>query len=163
MKRIILIRHGKSAWNDPNLRDHDRPLAERGERDVTFMADRLQSEDRIPELILCSSALRATQTAELIVKKLGINPQKLKTYKELYHASPFQMATVLKDQDDSINTIALVGHNPGMNEFIEKIDTSFDNLPTSGQYGILLPIKKWAHLDFKTMETWFLDYPKKHI
>ena len=161
MKRIILIRHGKSAWNNPNLSDHQRPLAERGLRDVPVMARRLQADNRLPELILSSSAVRAMQTTELLMHTLGYDSEKLIIYPSLYHASARQMLTVIKEQDDSFSTIALVGHNPGMNELIEEINPSFENLPTSGLYGIELSIRSWKETSFELMKTWFFDYPKK--
>ncbi|MEP0712905.1 MAG: histidine phosphatase family protein, partial [Algoriphagus sp.] len=63
MKKIILVRHGKSAWNNSELTDHDRPLATRGLNDVPMMALRLKEKGLTPDLIITSSAIRATQTS----------------------------------------------------------------------------------------------------
>ena len=62
MKTLLLLRHAKSAWSDPRLDDHDRPLNGRGERAAKAMADHIAREGPRPDLILCSTAMRTRQT-----------------------------------------------------------------------------------------------------
>lgn len=87
MKKIILIRHGKSAWDQPWLADHDRPLAERGLNDVPKMAKRLKKKGIIPDVILSSSALRAVDTAKITAEILGFPEEDIVFEENLYHAS----------------------------------------------------------------------------
>jgi bisphosphoglycerate-dependent phosphoglycerate mutase len=70
MKRLFLIRHAKSSWDDPALPDKDRPLGDRGRRDARKMGKRLAKRDVKPDLILSSPARRALKTARIIAKKL---------------------------------------------------------------------------------------------
>lgn len=161
MKKIILVRHGKSAWNNPNLTDHDRPLAARGLDDVPEMGFRLKEKGIIPDLIISSSATRAIQTASLLAEVLHLPKSKLIYDKNLYHASGSMILKTIQRQDDLKELIFVVGHNPGMNDFIDFFGGNLDNLPTSGQYGWLVDTEHWIQLRPENTRTWFIDYPKK--
>ena len=161
MKKIILVRHGKSAWNNPNLTDHDRPLAERGLNDVPEMGIRLKEKGIVPDLILSSTATRAAQTAEILAEVLHLPKTKITYEKNLYHASASTILKNIQRQDDANELIFIVGHNPGMNDFIDFFGGSFDNLPTSGQYGLLVDTEHWIKVCPENSKLWFLDYPKK--
>mgnify|MGYP002795369038 CR=1 FL=1 len=87
MKKIILVRHAKSAWDNPLLNDHDRPLAPRGLRDDPKMAKRLSKGGIEPDLILCSTAKRAVQTAEIFAREMGYKQPEIELKKNCYHAS----------------------------------------------------------------------------
>ena len=161
MKKIILVRHGKSAWNDPNLNDHDRPLANRGLENVPEMGFRLKEKGIFPDLILSSTATRASQTAEILAEVLGVSKSKLVYEKNLYHASYTMILKLLQKQDNSNELIFVVGHNPGMNDFIDFFGGNLDNLPTAGHYGFLIDTEHWVQLRPENAKTWFIDYPKK--
>lgn len=160
MKKIILVRHGKSAWDDSNLDDHDRPLAVRGLQDVPEMGLRLKERGIVPDLILSSTATRAYQTAEILAEMLTVPKHKIAREKNLYHASSTMILKCIQRIDDSNDLIFIVGHNPGMNEFIEYFKGNLDNLPTSGQYGLLVDTNHWSQLRPENTKFWFVDYPK---
>jgi phosphohistidine phosphatase len=161
MKKFILVRHGKSAWDQPFLSDHDRPLAERGLRDAPKMAKRLKKKGILPDLILSSSALRALHTAQITAEELEIPEKKIVVEENLYHASPHTILKYMRMQNDSLTTIFVFGHNPGLNDLITYLGGDTDNLPTSGQFGFRLKSDHWGELDSKTVEFWFEDFPKK--
>lgn len=161
MKKIILIRHGKSAWDYPELTDHERPLAERGLRDVPEMAARLKEKGFFPDLILSSTAVRAAHTAELIAEGLGINHGQIRFQDNLYHSSAGLLQKVLQGQDDQHELIFLVGHNPGMNELIWHLGGDMENLPTSGMFGFTILDHRWMNVKPEYAKPWFFDYPKK--
>lgn len=161
MKKFILIRHGKSAWDQPFLDDHDRPLAERGQRDVPKMAQRLKKKGILPDLIISSSALRALDTAKITAKELGYPKKEIKQDPHLYHASPHAMLKILRMQHDSVETLLLFGHNPGLNDLITYLGGDIDNLPTSGQFGFYLDADSWEELRPERVRFWLMDYPKK--
>ncbi|MFU8827788.1 MAG: SixA phosphatase family protein, partial [Brevefilum sp.] len=71
MKTLLLMRHAKSSWKDDNLTDHARPLKKRGRKDAKRIAQVMDKNDLIPDLILSSSAVRAAETAEIIADNLG--------------------------------------------------------------------------------------------
>jgi phosphohistidine phosphatase len=161
MKKIILIRHAKSAWDNPWLGDHDRPLAERGIVDAPKMANRLKKRGIHPEIILSSTAKRASETAIITAKALGFPEDEITWEKNLYHASPNTILKYIHLQKDSKNTLIVFGHNPGFNELINYLGGNIENLPTAGQFGFKLKSDHWQDLGPKTAEVWFVDYPKK--
>lgn len=161
MKKIILIRHGKSAWDEPHLLDYQRPLGERGFRDLPIMAKRLVEKNCVPDLIISSSAKRSAQTTEIIAKELAYNTDKIIFADQLYHASAKTILQVLKTQNNKLNVIFVVGHNPGMTDFIQLMGQNLDNLPTSGQFGFNLNSDSWKDLNKNNVSKWFIDYPKK--
>ena len=161
MKKIILVRHAKSSWDDPFLNDHDRPLAPRGINDAPKMAKRLKNRGIVPDLLLSSTALRAAETAKFTAKFLDYPLEEICWETGLFHASPNQILKIIRMQKDSANTILVFGHNPGLNELIAHLGGKLDNLPTSGQFGFNLKSNHWADLKPETAEPWFIDFPKK--
>ena len=161
MKKIILIRHAKSSWDNPWLTDHDRPLSDRGLRDDPIMAKRLKKRKIYPDLILCSTATRAVETAKILAKEFEFPEKEILFEKNLYHASPNKILKYIHLQKDAKDTMIVVGHNPGFNELIEYLGGKLENLPTSGQFGFLVKSDRWSDFGPKTAEVWFVDYPKK--
>ena len=75
MKVLLLMRHAKSSWGDPTIKDHDRPLNNRGKKDAPRMGKLLKENNLIPDIILSSTAKRAEMTQSLanILKILYLN------------------------------------------------------------------------------------------
>ncbi|MBV9802302.1 MAG: histidine phosphatase family protein, partial [Solirubrobacterales bacterium] len=63
-KRLFVLRHAKSSWDNPGLDDHERPLAARGRRALDVIAAHLAATGTEPELVLCSSARRTRETLD---------------------------------------------------------------------------------------------------
>jgi len=163
MKKIILVRHGKSAWDKPFLADHDRLLAKRGLRDVSLMSERLRGRGVKPSLFLTSSATRAVETAKIIAAAFDYPEKEIVIEKNLYHCTPEIILKYLRMQKDKFDLILVFGHNPGFNELIETLGGSIDNLPTSGQYGFKFDTEHWSEISSDNASFWFLDFPKKKI
>lgn len=109
-RTLILMRHAKSAWDDPMLDDHDRPLNKRGRRSATALGDWMRHAGLTPDQILCSSARRTQETCERLGLGLPAPP-----LPELYHASPAAMLDLL--QQARGHCVLMIGHNPGIAEF----------------------------------------------
>jgi phosphohistidine phosphatase len=161
MKKLVIIRHAKSSWDDPFLNDHDRPLAERGLKDAPKMAKRLKKEKIHPDAIISSDAERAKATAIITAEYLDFSPKKIDFKNDLYHASVTELLSEIKKTNDEVKTLFLVGHNPGLNDLIWKFGGEIDNLPTAGQFGLKFDIKNWDEVSSKNAKFWFFDYPKK--
>lgn len=116
MITLSLLRHAKSAWDNPGLGDFDRPLAPRGEKAAPRMGRFMADHGVTPDLVLCSTAVRARQTLDLVLPKLVAPPQ-VDYRRDLYGAGAGDMLMIVKDQIDAPDHIMLVGHNPGMHEF----------------------------------------------
>lgn len=116
MKKILLLRHAKSAWNVPNQSDHDRPLNDRGERAARVMAAHIVAKAPRPDLILCSTAARTRQTLAPLVTALGNPTPPISLEKQLYLASESDLMGRLQTLSQDIGTVLLVGHNEGIGE-----------------------------------------------
>jgi phosphohistidine phosphatase len=164
VKRLTVVRHAKSSSHDDTLADHERPLAERGERDAPRMGERLRVRGEYPDSILTSSAKRALATAELIARAIGYPPQALRIEPALYLADAQTILDVVGSQDDVLDHLMIVGHNPGLTDLIDLLvpDLRLDNLPTSGIVAIDSTARRWAELGSPNASVAYVDYPKKH-
>jgi len=120
-RQLWILRHAKAAGGPPGGRDRDRPLAARGRRDASALAARLAAPGPVlgtpglslPDRVLCSSAARTTQTAELVVARLA-DPVPVDRYHSLYQADPDTVLDVVREMDDDARSVLVVGHNPTM-------------------------------------------------
>ncbi len=163
MKKLILVRHGKSSWEDLRLADHDRPLAKRGLRDAPTMALRLKERGIVPDLLLTSTAERAAHTAKITAQAFDQTSSEFIATRELYHSSYRNILSVIQSVEDRFDTVCVFGHNPGFNDLIDHLGEYIENLPTSGQYGFEADIQIWKDFGPNTAEALFFDYPKKKI
>jgi phosphohistidine phosphatase len=111
-RHVLLVRHAKSAWDDPILNDHDRPLSARGKKAVVDLGDYLGGVQRRPDVVLCSSSRRTVDTLEGIRVALP-RRARVEVAEELYLASANTMLSLLHDLDDDVRCAMLIGHNPG--------------------------------------------------
>jgi phosphohistidine phosphatase len=106
-KRLFLLRHAKSSWDDPGLPDHERPLAPRGRRSVKVLNEHLRENDIRPTQVLCSTSRRTRETLE------GVAPGgETLIEAELYHADPEQLLERLHRVPDDVDSVMVIGHNP---------------------------------------------------
>jgi phosphohistidine phosphatase len=163
MKRLILLRHAKSSWDDTGLADEDRPLAGRGLRDAPRMGERLAKHGAKPDLLLTSPAVRARRTAELVASALEQPGIVIRREPRLYLASPGELLDVISTVDDAVEELMLVGHNPGLTDFINKLlpELRLHNLPTAGVVAVNCDTDSWSRISAAGFRLRFYDYPKK--
>ena len=113
MPELLLLRHAKSDWKDNRLDDHDRPLAPRGLRAASRVGRFLREKGLEPDLVLCSTALRARETLDLVLTALASKPE-ISYLKTLYLAPPSRLLDILRRQNPETGRILLIGHNPGL-------------------------------------------------
>ena len=163
MKYLYLIRHAKSSWSDPGLSDHDRPLNKRGKRDVPFMGQRMAGYQHRPEMIISSPARRARTTARGIGKAIGFSKKEIVLDDELYTFSCGGLLEVIRKAPDSVNILAVVGHNYGMTDCAELLSgESLDNVPTCGIVLISFSLPSWNMIVDGSGSLLLFDYPKLH-
>ncbi|HEV8140154.1 MAG TPA: histidine phosphatase family protein [Pyrinomonadaceae bacterium] len=143
MKTLLLLRHGKSSWDDPNLEDFDRPLNDRGVDDSEIMGKYAKKKKVKADLVLSSPATRAKHTTELFVAAAHLkNPP---VYDErLYEASARRLLSIISAVDDENDTVLLVGHNPGLEDLCERLSGDTRKVPTAALIRIDLKIDKWS-------------------
>lgn len=161
MKELLLIRHAKSDWADPSLKDFDRPLNERGKRDAPLMAQRLLDKKTGIDLFISSPAKRAKRTAEIFVKEFDRPKDEITFYENLYLASPHVFFDVISKTSDQVNSIAVFSHNPGITDFANLLtNVRIDDIPTCGIFAIKIKTDNWINFEKAEKEFWFFDYPK---
>jgi phosphohistidine phosphatase len=157
MKTLLLMRHAKSTWKIKNIPDHERPLNKRGRRDAPRMGHLLQERELVPQLILASSALRSRQTAELVAETAGY-PGDVIYKDELYMAEPDEYISVLRELDDSLERVLLIGHNPGLESLLQLLSQRIEPLSTAVLAHLALPIDEWsllnAEVEGELVEIW---------
>jgi phosphohistidine phosphatase len=147
VKRLYLLRHAKSSWDEP-LADADRPLAPRGRKAAKRIAGYVEREGIRPDLVICSTAVRARQTLERVAPALG-EPEV--TFDErLYAASEGQLLARLREVPASVESVLLVGHNPGTAQLLALLAGSGRPLPVEVPTGAL------ASLSFSGAAWWEL-------
>ena len=121
MKIVLLLRHAKSAWGQPGLDDHERPLNRRGERAAEAMAEHIVRNVPRPDLILCSTAVRTRQTLAPLVHRLTVPAPPIALERGLYLASADVLLERLRAITEEVGTVLLIGHNEGIGELAENL------------------------------------------
>jgi phosphohistidine phosphatase len=119
-RRLILLRHAKSSWDDASLPDEKRPLAPRGKRAVAALEQYLQANDPEIELVLCSPARRTRETWDGVRNGLRSAPD-VRFVPEVYEATADDLLDVLHQVDDRYTSILVIGHNPGMEDLADGL------------------------------------------
>jgi phosphohistidine phosphatase len=145
MKTLLLLRHAKSSWDDPELDDHDRPLNKRGKRDAPRMGQLLVEQHLVPDCIVTSTAKRARKTAKLVAEASSYGGQPIET-PELFHAAPESIVEVLRLLPPKIARPLLIGHNPGIEQLLCRLTGSDEIMATATLAQIELPIAAWDDL-----------------
>jgi phosphohistidine phosphatase len=113
MRTLLLMRHAKSSWDQSGLDDLERPLAPRGREAAALIARHLHDQRLVPDLVLCSPALRVQETWQLMSPVLGRGSPS-KTLRSLYPGAPSRLLEALRRLPDEAGRALLIGHNPGL-------------------------------------------------
>lgn len=126
---LVIVRHAKSDWSDERLRDIDRPLAARGRRQAPEAGRWIASHVAL-DLAVVSPAVRARQTWELVAAQLHEPPPVL-IDDRIYHGWGDELLDVVRTLPENASRVALVGHNPGLEELIASLTGREVRMPTS--------------------------------
>lgn len=159
MKTLLLMRHAKSDWADAALRDFDRPLAERGEHDAPRMAKALKERGPIPDVIISSTAARARQTAETVVKA-GELDARLEFNGAIYEASTSELMNLVRKIPDEDACAMLIGHNPGFEGLVARLSQDAERMPTAAIACIEFQIDRWGDVEDGQGRLKFLMTPR---
>lgn len=162
MKTLFLLRHAKSSWDNPELKDFERPLSDRGLGDAPMMGGRFVQRGEELQCIISSPAVRAKTTAKLFAQAIGFSADEIASNPELYFAGTGMFLKAASLLDDSCTHAMLVGHNPAITEFANLMaNADIDNIPTSGLVKLTLDIQHWADIETGGATLEDFDYPKK--
>ena len=166
MKRLWLLRHAKSSWDDPGLPDPDRPLAPRGRRAAELLAAHLAASDVRPSVVLCSSSLRTRETLAAILPALG-DTLEIRIERALYGAGAAQLLERLRGLANRVSSAMLIGHNPGIQDLALGLAASGpalaalrEKFPTGALATVEIDVERWRDLDNGTATATALVTPR---
>lgn len=162
MKTLIILRHGKSSWDEPMQRDIDRPLITKGKKRTQQIADYLKSHNIIPQRIISSPAVRAFDTAKIAAMTLANKIEDIHIDESLYFVSVEKYFETLYAAPDDCDVLMIVGHNPMITDFCNSfLDKHIENLPTSGLCVVRFDTDLWNKTPSCSHTVEHLVFPKK--
>lgn len=162
MKKLFLIRHAKSdpiaiGWTNPELKDIERYLNERGYSNANRMSSTFSY---VPDLIISSPAIRAISTALIFARNMHYNANNICIKQELYESSVQDYLSVINAIDNQFETVMLFAHNPTITDVAQHLTQALPmEMPTCGIAGISFDVSDWKKI--KQGELFLFDYPKK--
>ncbi len=170
MKKLSLLRHAKSGWDDPVARDFDRPLNPRGRSGAETMGAYAKSQGLHPDFIIASPAVRVTETLDLFLPAAGLDAIEPHWDRRIYLASSATLIDCLQDLPDSANHVLMSGHNPGMEDLILELvpddgssplrDAIEEKYPTAALVTLELEIASWKDADVGTARLTHMKRPR---
>lgn len=154
-RRLYLLRHAKSSWDDAARDDHDRDLTGRGRQAAERMGLLCATDGIAPALVVCSTARRARETLARLVPHLA-GTGRIEFEEGLYLAGAAELLRRVRRIEDAVASAMLIGHNPGLQELAVLLCASGDQaalakmrskFPTAALAEIVLPIARWRDAD----------------
>ena len=113
MKKLLLLRHAKSDWNDFTLEDHERPLNDRGQLNAQQIGKYMINHNLTPDMIFCSTATRTRETLALIIEEMSLMCP-IEYRPDIYEATSTILMNIIQNCPNKYGHIMLVGHNPAI-------------------------------------------------
>jgi len=149
LKTLLLMRHAKSSWDDPDMADHDRPLNKRGKKDAPRMVHWLAGQGLTPDVIVTSTAKRARKTADLVAAACGYKGEPV-VLPELYHATSQIWVGVVQKLPEPASRALCIGHNPAVEEVLAAWTGENAGMPTAAIAHFTLDVESWEKFDGAT-------------
>jgi phosphohistidine phosphatase len=161
-KTLYLVRHAKSGWMSMHHGDFDRTLNQRGLHEAREMGQRLKKRGASPEIILCSPAKRARQTAELLIQEFG-DPMDIVQFDDrIYEASVDTLLDLIRSLPDTCASAMLIGHNPSIGGLANQLsDVGIEQMPTCAIATLELPSSNWKHTGKEAARLLDFDHPNR--
>ncbi|PKL84626.1 MAG: phosphohistidine phosphatase [Ignavibacteriae bacterium HGW-Ignavibacteriae-1] len=164
MKTIVLVRHAKSSWDNPDWSDFERPLNKRGLRDAPFLADVLKTKELKPDLMISSPAIRAKITATIFADALDYGEKNLKFDIGIYEKGQKYVSKLISQLDNNNSTVFIFGHNPDISSLAGFLTGDyFENVPTCGIVCIDFKVQNWEQVLSENGALRFFIFPKMYF
>ena len=146
MKTLLLLRHAEASGAEAGRRDFERPLNGRGREAAVLVGRFLRRERLEPDVVLCSPAERARETAALVVSAAGLASAKRRDDARIYEATTATLIEVVSQIEEGARGALLVGHNPGISDVLEWLTGDARPMRTAALSRISLDIEKWSEV-----------------
>lgn len=160
MKTLLLLRHAKSSWDQPSLRDFDRPLAARGKRDAPRIGKALRERGPDPELIISSPAARTRATIKAIAASARFEAE-IQFEESVYGASSAELRKLIRRLPREKASAMIVGHNPGLEDLVARLTGKPERMPTAALACIEFQIDRWEDVEDGAGKLAWLLTPKQ--
>jgi phosphohistidine phosphatase len=170
MRRLTILRHAKSSWDDPKLADFDRPLNQRGWKASRRMGRELKRRKMHFDLCVASTAARVRETLDGLVEGYGEPGFEIRFEAKIYDATVATLLELVHELPDSARAPLLVGHNPGLENLILRLSGDDSNglrsriaegYPTAALAVIELHAGRWKEVDSGSGEIVELILPRE--
>jgi len=149
MKTLILLRHAKASWDQPEVSDADRALKPKGHRQAEKMSAHLRESLPAPQQVFCSSSRRTRETLPTFQVAWGLEEQQIHFLDELYLADEQRLFDFVRSLPDSQDRVLLLGHNPGLTDLVNLLtdrSTYIKNLRPCGVAVLEVSASGWSDL-----------------
>ncbi|NUR14462.1 MAG: histidine phosphatase family protein [Bradyrhizobium sp.] len=155
MKRLAILRHGKSSWADAGMDDFERPLSDRGRKAAGRVGEELKARKLHFDLVLASAATRVRETVAGVGEEYKLGPD-VRFDDELYGASEEMLLAVIRALPEKMQSALIVGHNPGLEQVVAALtrndaaglrDRVEGKFPTAALAVIDLPVEQWEAVE----------------
>ncbi|MGB3180800.1 MAG: histidine phosphatase family protein [Cyclobacteriaceae bacterium] len=147
VKHLLLIRHAEAELPSADRKDKERPLTQKGLMDASRLGNKLDESDIRPDVILCSDAVRARETATRLAEQLFFDLQHIRYEQELYEASVRIYLQSVNQTDDKHNYLCIIGHNPTLSYLAEHLSGSeIGNMEPAGMVHLSFETESWAQI-----------------
>jgi phosphohistidine phosphatase len=165
MRTLCLIRHAKSSWDNPSLRDFERPLNERGLREAPLMAQKLFDSGVRPDLIVSSTANRALTTAKFFADRFGIAHEFIVQRSDIYEAMSSTILRIIRELPETAGAVLIFGHNPTFTDVANTFSDEnwIDNVPTCGIVVLESRAESWTKVTENNTRIEHLYFPKEQL
>jgi phosphohistidine phosphatase len=124
-KILTLLRHAKAETGAAQQDDKERRLIARGQEATHIVGKYLRKAFAAPDKVLCSAAIRTTETLLGIEQAYGV-PLPVAYLDALYLASAREIIGLIEEHGEVAQHVMIVGHNPGIHELAVKLCGSGD-------------------------------------
>ena len=160
MKRLILVRHAKSGWNDGIKSDFDRTLTKQGNIDASEMATLIKHSVTKLDKIISSPAVRAISTAQYFANSFDVDFSDIQIDTGLYEKGVSHIKRIIASQNDSLECIMLVGHNPVLTSLTTNLTA--DEIPALEACSVVcidFSISQWSEIEKTNGKLIFIEAP----
>lgn len=161
MKKLYLVRHAKSSWDQLGIKDFERQLMPAGIKRTKNIIEYLQLKNVAVDLIIASPAIRTFETAKILATGLDYPIGSIQLEMEIYNGVADDLLNIIRSTDDKIHSLMIVGHNPTMTYLSNMfLLAKIENLPTTGVVAFSFQTDEWEKIrDVKAIQEFYI-YPK---
>ncbi len=162
-KKILqVVRHAKSSWDNAGIADIDRTLKARGIQNAHEISRKLKLDNRIPDRIISSPAIRALHTAVIFARVFNFPLKNLQINNLLYESSEEEVVEFIKNLPEDCHSVMIFGHNPDVTGLVNHfVKNTVDNIPTSGVVSLTFKCQTWNQISPDNLDNERFLYPGK--